>query len=98
MAYRKEMFVKVGGFREDLGVSEDLDLSKRISAFGACVVNKNARAFVSTRRLERHAFSTVLFHIYHDVRYLLFGKSARVYPKSEEIQSGRDLWRMNRKP
>jgi len=96
VAYRKSAFDAVGGFREDFGISEDLDLSKRISALGRCLYEKRARAFVSTRRLERHALSTVLFHIYHDLRYLLLGKTARRYPKSEEIRSASDLWRLNR--
>ncbi|HEY4613200.1 MAG TPA: glycosyltransferase [Bacteroidota bacterium] len=97
VVYRKTIFETVGGFREDFGITEDLDLSKRVSTLGACKVNNDARAFVSTRRLEHHALSTVLFHIYHDLRYLLFGKTARVYPKSEELNKGSDLWRMNRK-
>jgi glycosyltransferase involved in cell wall biosynthesis len=96
VAYRKHAFDTVGGFREDFGISEDLDLSKRISKLGKCIYDKRARAFVSTRRLQRHALSTVLFHIYHDLRYLLFGKTARHYPKSEELHSAADLWRMNR--
>lgn len=96
VAYRRQAFEQVGGFREDFGISEDLDLSRRISKLGRCVYERRARAFVSTRRLERHAVSTVLFHIYHDLRYLCFGKTARRYPKSEELKSAADLWRMNK--
>lgn len=96
VAYRRQAFEQVGGFREDFGISEDLDLSRRIAKLGRCVYERRARAFVSTRRLERHAVSTVLFHIYHDLRYLFFGKTARQYPKSEELKSASDLWRMNK--
>jgi cellulose synthase/poly-beta-1,6-N-acetylglucosamine synthase-like glycosyltransferase len=95
VAYRRNAFDAVGGFREDFGISEDLDLSRRIAKHGACKTVYRARARVSTRRLEHHAISTVLFHIYHDLRYLLTGRSARAYPKSEEITSPHDLWRMN---
>jgi cellulose synthase/poly-beta-1,6-N-acetylglucosamine synthase-like glycosyltransferase len=97
VAYRREAFEKAGGFREDFGVGEDIDLSRRISRFGKCVVNPAAVAYVSTRRLEKHAVSTVVFHIYNDVRYLMTGRSARHYPKSEELRSWSDLWRLNRK-
>lgn len=93
VAYRRADFEAVGGFREDFGISEDLDLSRRVSKLGRCVYEKRARAHVSTRRLQKHAVSTVLFHIYHDVRYLLTGKSAKRYPKSEEVRSARDLWK-----
>jgi glycosyltransferase involved in cell wall biosynthesis len=96
VAYRAEAFRTVGGFREDFGVCEDLDLSRRIAQLGSCSIDWGARAFVSTRRLEKHGLSTILFHIYHDILYLLTGKAPRLYPKVEEIRSARDLWKMNR--
>jgi len=92
VAYRRKRFLEIGGFREDFGIVEDLDLSNRIARQGKCVVNKEARAFVSTRRLAQHLFSTVMFHIYCDVRYLVTGKAPRWYPKSDEIRSWHDLW------
>jgi glycosyltransferase involved in cell wall biosynthesis len=92
IAYRQETFKKLGGFREDFGIVEDLDLSRRISHLGKCTVNKKARAFVSTRRLEKHLLSTVTYHIYSDIKYLLTGKTSTYYPKAEEIISWKDLW------
>jgi len=92
VAYRKEAFLMAGGFREDFGIVEDLDLSRRIARFGQCTVAKNACAFVSTRRLEKNLFSTVLFHVYCDIRYLLTGKAPAVYPKTEEMRTWLDLW------
>jgi glycosyltransferase involved in cell wall biosynthesis len=93
IAYKRLVFIDVGGFREDFGVVEDLDLSRTISRRGSCVINKNAVAYVSTRRLEKHLFSTVMFHVYNDLKYLITGKAPSVYPKSEEISSWLDLWR-----
>ncbi len=93
VAYRAREFKEVDGFREDFGIVEDLDLSKRISKLGRCVVNGRAVAYVSTRRLGNHAFSTVLYHIYNDLKYLFTGKAAGTYPKHEELHSWRDLWR-----
>jgi glycosyltransferase involved in cell wall biosynthesis len=96
VAYRREAFANLGGFREDFGIAEDLDLSKRTSRLGICIVNKRALAFVSTRRLERNLLSTVLFHIYCDVKYLFTGKAPAVYPKSEDMHSRFDLWKQLR--
>jgi glycosyltransferase involved in cell wall biosynthesis len=92
-AYRRDIFMKLGGFREDFGIVEDLDMSRRVSRLGKCTVNKKARAFVSTRRLDEHLLSTVLFHIYSDIKYLFTGKSSTYYPKTEEMNSWKDLWR-----
>jgi cellulose synthase/poly-beta-1,6-N-acetylglucosamine synthase-like glycosyltransferase len=93
VAYRREGFINIGGFREDFGIVEDLDLARRISRLGKCMVNSSAKAFVSTRRLENHLLSTVIFHIYCDIRYLLIGKAPAYYPKSEEIHSWIDIWK-----
>ena len=93
VAYRAESFRKAGGFREDLGVAEDLDLSRRISRAGKCVVQKKARAGVSTRRLEKNLISTVLFHIWNDLRYLFTGHAGKSYPKIEETNNWKDLWK-----
>jgi glycosyltransferase involved in cell wall biosynthesis len=96
-AYRSTAFNVLGGFREDLGITEDLDLSRRIQRLGRCVVVPEATAFVSTRRLDRHAVSVVAFHILNDLRYLLTGRSARFYPKAEETPRWTDLWNSGRK-
>lgn len=96
VAYRQDVFQKCGGFREDFGIVEDLDLTKRVSKYGKCIVNTEAKALVSTRRLNRFAFSTAMFHIYSHLRYLLTGTAAKFYPKQEEIHSPLDLWRINR--
>lgn len=42
-AYRTESFRNAGGFREDLGVVEDLDLSRRISQLGKCAVQEESK-------------------------------------------------------
>jgi len=92
VAYRRKVFSYVGGFREDFGIVEDLDLSRRISHIGTCKVNTKASAAVSTRRLEKHLVSTICFHIYSDLKYLITGRAPVYYPKTEEIQSWHDLW------
>ena len=92
VAYRKWAFEKIKGFREDFGIVEDLDLSKRISKIGKCKIVPKAKAYVSTRRLKKHLLSTVIFHIYSDIKYLITGKATSYYPKVEEIISWKDLW------
>lgn len=93
VAYRRHAFWLVHGFREDFGIVEDLDLSRRISNVGMTRVEPNARAIVSTRRLERNILVTVVYHIFNDIRYLCTGKAARHYPKIEETESWKDLWK-----
>jgi GT2 family glycosyltransferase len=93
VAYRRAGFTEAGGFREDFGIVEDLDLSRRMSHLGICRVNKKACAFVSTRRLKNNLLSTVTFHIYSDIKYLLIGKTSKYYPKVEEMSSWKDLWK-----
>jgi glycosyltransferase involved in cell wall biosynthesis len=96
VAYRADAFRAVCGFREDLGISEDLDLSRRISKLGKTKVVTNAKAYVSTRRLAKNGLSVVLFHILHHIRYLVTGTSAKSYPKTEELRSWSDLWKAGR--
>ena len=93
VAYRREAFELLGGFREDFGIVEDLDLSRRMSRLGICKINKKALAFEFTRRLEKHLISTVAFHIYSDFKYLLTGKTSTYYPKAEEMKTWKDLWK-----
>lgn len=97
VAYRASTFRQVSGFREDLGISEDLDMSRRIQRLGGCAFVAQARARVSTRRLDKHALSVVLFHIVNDLRYLITGRSARSYPKVEDTSHWTDLWKSNKK-
>jgi len=93
VAYRKQAFENAGGFREDFTTLEDLDLSKRVSKIGVTKIATHAHAFSSTRRIHKHLVTTVAYHIFCDIRYLLTGKGPRRYPKVEEIQSWRDLWK-----
>lgn len=96
VAFRRSVFLQAGGFREDFGVVEDLDLSRRISHIGKCIVNSHAQASVSTRRLKKHWFSITLFHIYTDLKYLFTGYAPLQYPKVEEINSWYDLWKQSK--
>jgi glycosyltransferase involved in cell wall biosynthesis len=52
-ACRKSVFDEVGGFAEDLAVAEDLAFSRKMGRVGKCVVNKEARAYTSVRRIKK---------------------------------------------
>ena len=93
VAYRRQAFIDAGGFREDFTTLEDLDLSKRVSKSGDTKIATHAHAFSSTRRIHKHLVTTVAYHIFCDIRYLLTGKGPKRYPKVEELQSWRDLWK-----
>lgn len=96
VAYERSAFFKVGGFREELGMEEDLDLSRRISKVGKCAVVK-AYATVSTRRLHRNTLATVAFHAINTAKYMLGRKPSSYYPKEEEVKSWKDLWKLSKR-
>lgn len=49
---RKSVFKKVGGFREDIACAEDITFSRAMGKFGKCIVNNNATAYTSVRRIS----------------------------------------------
>jgi glycosyltransferase involved in cell wall biosynthesis len=49
---RKSVFIKVGGFDEDLAVAEDITFSWKMGRVGKCVVNNKATAYTSVRRIS----------------------------------------------
>jgi glycosyltransferase involved in cell wall biosynthesis len=49
---RKAVFMKVGGFDEDLAVAEDITFSWKMGRVGKCVVNDKAAAYTSVRRIR----------------------------------------------
>jgi glycosyltransferase involved in cell wall biosynthesis len=50
---RKSVFVKVGGFREDIACAEDITFSREMGRVGKCVVNSKATAYTSVRRISK---------------------------------------------
>lgn len=59
-SYRKNSFIKVGGFREDLNACEDLDLSLRIRRFGKYIVTPKITIWTSPRRLRKWSYGKYL--------------------------------------
>lgn len=81
VSYRREVFEKIKGFDERLVTTEDLDVSRRASRFGKCVLSKKVRVVTSARRVEKGGFlSIILFHIINLVNFLLLRKTEENYP------------------
>ncbi|NLE05032.1 MAG: glycosyltransferase [Crenarchaeota archaeon] len=51
-AARKRVFLKVGGFAEDIACGEDVTFSRKMGKVGKCLVNKKATAYTSVRRIS----------------------------------------------
>lgn len=50
---RKNGFLKVGGFAEDIACGEDVTFSRKMGKIGKCLVNPNATAYTSIRRISK---------------------------------------------
>ncbi|MFH8086817.1 MAG: glycosyltransferase [Candidatus Aenigmatarchaeota archaeon] len=74
--YRKEVFEKVGGFKEDVIPEEDLDLSLRIGKHGKIVFIDDALVLTSPRRLEKWGRTKAArIYISSYLNYFLRGKT-----------------------
>ena len=49
---RKNVFLKVGGFDEDIAVGEDITFSRKMSKVGKCMITNKATAYTSVRRIS----------------------------------------------
>lgn len=50
---RKSVFLKIGGFREDIACAEDITFSREMGKVGKCLVNSKATAYTSVRRISK---------------------------------------------
>jgi glycosyltransferase involved in cell wall biosynthesis len=80
-AYRKEPFLKVGGFDQVNVLSEDVRLSLKIRRFGRISFNKKMVAFTSTRRIEKCGYAYIIgLYLLNGLLTVLTGWSLRSYP------------------
>ena len=68
-AYRRAPFLSVGGFDEDMVMSEDIKLAHKIRRYGKIRFEKEMSALTSARRFRRYG------HVYIGGLYLLNGVS-----------------------
>jgi glycosyltransferase involved in cell wall biosynthesis len=57
MAIRKSTFERIGGFRESMNATEDIDMGFRIRKRGKVVFNKYVKSYTSMRRFENGGYS-----------------------------------------
>ncbi len=57
MAIRKAAFERIGGFRESMNATEDIDMGFRIRKCGKVAFNKNVCCYTSMRRFENGGYS-----------------------------------------
>jgi hypothetical protein len=75
-AYRREPFLRCGGFEEGRTLSEDLALSLKMRHEGRLLFNKNVVAYTSTRRVRKHGYVRLaMFYLMNDAIFALTGKS-----------------------
>lgn len=67
ISHRREPFIEIGGFREDLNACEDYDLALRLSKHGKMVFTDEITIYMSPRRLREW---TYLGYIVRYFKYL----------------------------
>jgi glycosyltransferase involved in cell wall biosynthesis len=80
-AYRKNAFLRVGGFDETNVTSEDIGLARKMRRLGRIRFDKQMSAVTSARRFRKygHAYITGLY-ILNGFSTLLFDTSSKYYP------------------
>jgi len=79
-AVRREAFLKIGGFNENLPCIEDHDLALRLSKIGKIIFLKDLTVYESMRRFRQMGFLKVLkLWISNYISYLLFNRTISRY-------------------
>ena len=80
-AYRREQFLKRGGFNENVTLSEDLALSLKMRHEGQLVYDNNMIAYTSTRRIKAYGYIRLgMFYILNDAIFALTKRSLSYQP------------------
>lgn len=71
---RKDAFIRIGGFQEDLNACEDYDLALRLSRHGKIVFSDKISIFMSPRRLREWTYTGyVAKYLKYLFEYHMFG-------------------------
>ena len=76
-AFKKDVFLKIGGFDENLKMSEDHDISLRMVKYGKMVFNSEMIAFTSARRFLKDRNGALFFYINDILDYFVLRKFKR---------------------
>ena len=79
-AYRKDAFMKAGGFSEDVKIFEDINLSLRLSKLGRLRYNGKMAVCTSTRRLRKYGYARMVALYAANWVLLPLGKNIGNYP------------------
>ncbi len=83
-SYRKDSFMKVGGFREDLNACEDYDLALRVGKQGRIKFTAETTVYVSPRRLREWTYTGYIArYLKYLFQYHVFNQ---IYDKYEVIR------------
>jgi len=75
VAYRKETFLKVGGYNTKLLAREDSELARRLSKYGKTIFDMNIKVYTSMRRRQNLGwFKTMRYYLDTPI-YMLTGKT-----------------------
>jgi glycosyltransferase involved in cell wall biosynthesis len=80
IAFRKDAFLKVGGFREDLPIGEDVDLSLRLARVGKVALAYRFRVATSGRRYRKGFLKGTMTYAKNTIARLLFRKEVKTTP------------------
>lgn len=80
-AYKRDVFLKVGGFDEDRILSEDMSLSLKVRREGRIAYNKHMVAYTSIRRIKAWGrLRVIVLHTVNGFLTFFSGKSLKNYP------------------
>ncbi|MDK2372501.1 MAG: glycosyltransferase [Candidatus Korarchaeota archaeon] len=81
-AFRRDVLLRLGGFREDVRVSEDALLSMAASRMGKIKFVPGMVVYTSARRVRKRGLGESLFYlVYNGLSVLLMEKPFETYPK-----------------
>lgn len=85
-AFRKEAFLKAGGFREDLRILEDTEIGNRMKKYGRVRMCKKAKVLASVRRFRRYGWisTTIKYWLAYLDIFLLKRKPRVSYERLEK--------------
>jgi glycosyltransferase involved in cell wall biosynthesis len=76
-AYRRDVFLKAGGFDESLSMLEDIELSLRMRRFGKLIFDKRLCVYTSIRRVEQEGYLKVFVRNLKGFINLLLGREIK---------------------
>jgi len=72
MAFRKDSFLKVGGFTKGVKFGEDIDISEKLKKIGKIAINPKLFIYSSPRRYQKQGWiKGILPYLKYEIKFLL---------------------------